>query len=110
MGTTEEKFEESPAWSAMQLLDATIERSDWKRAYSVATKNRLALRVCEKDSIRMHRSVSLPRMYDRRGPPRRARPKRPVPVERPQAEPRTAWDSPSPSPEPRESEEYEEPE
>merc|ERR1712187_664319 len=88
---------ESPAWSAMQLLDATLEKNDWRRAYSVASKNRLGLRVCEKDSIRMHRSVSLPRLQ--RGPPRRQRPKRPIPIEQRQS--RTAWDSVSPSPDAR---------
>merc|ERR1712060_521057 len=92
--TTEEKYEESPAWSAFQMLDASMEKADWQRAYSTAAKNRLALRICEKESIRMQRSVSLPRMH--RGPPRRQRPKRPRPISHD-----NFWDEPSPSPEPQ---------
>lgn len=33
-----EGHEESPQWSAMQLLDASLDRNDWRRSYSYATR------------------------------------------------------------------------
>merc|ERR1712151_145717 len=58
--TSEKQHEESPVWTAMQMLDATLDKNDWQRSYSSATKNRCP-KLGPEGSIRsVSRSVSLP--------------------------------------------------
>ena len=52
----------SPAWTALRLLDASIEKADWARSYSKILKEHRRKLGPAKGIREMVRSVSLPKM------------------------------------------------
>jgi hypothetical protein len=68
--TNEEGNEKSPAWSAMQLLDNSLEKEDWRRTYSNVARGR-APTLGPSTSIRsnLSKSASVPR-FPQLGPRR----------------------------------------
>eukprot|EP00928_Gymnodinium_smaydae_P014888 TRINITY_DN15466_c0_g1_i1.p1 TRINITY_DN15466_c0_g1~~TRINITY_DN15466_c0_g1_i1.p1 ORF type:complete len:1812 (-),score=556.42 TRINITY_DN15466_c0_g1_i1:1032-6467(-) len=55
--------EDCPAWTAYQMLDATLDKNDWHRSYIAVTKKNRGRSTGPKDSIReIGRAVSLPRL------------------------------------------------
>merc|ERR1712048_256266 len=59
---SEKGNEGSPAWTAFQMLDATLDKNDWRRSYS-SVYNKRGGQLGPKESVRtVGRSVSLPRL------------------------------------------------
>merc|ERR1712176_1661550 len=60
--TNEKDNQGSPAWTAFQMLDATLDKNDWRRSYS-SVYNKRGGQLGPKESVRtVGRSVSLPRL------------------------------------------------